>query len=103
MLRRDECEALLVEQLEWVWSSMARLCRRYRLTPADTEEFASWATLRLVEHDYQILRQFRGDSSLRTYLVVVLTMLHHEFRVRQWGRWRPSAAARRRGPVAVEL
>jgi RNA polymerase sigma factor (sigma-70 family) len=35
--------------------------------------------------------------------VVVLGMLFREYRVSRWGRWRPSAAARRLGPVAVRL
>lgn len=50
-----------------------------------------------------MLAQFRGESSLATYLTVVVTMLAREYRVRHWGRWRPSAAARRQGPLAVRL
>jgi RNA polymerase sigma factor for flagellar operon FliA len=81
----------------------AAISRRHGMTDADAEDFTAWTLLRLVENDYAVLRQFRGESSLRTYLVVVLTTLHHEYRVRCWGRWRPSAAARRAGPIAVRL
>ena len=94
MLERGEYEALFLANLPWIRRVMAALCRRYRMSDVDAEDFASWVTLRLVEHDYAALRQFRGDSTLHTYLAVVVTMLHREYLVRSWGRWRPSAAAR---------
>jgi RNA polymerase sigma factor for flagellar operon FliA len=103
MLERGECEALFLANLQWTRRMIAGVCRRYRLAAADAEDFTSWVTLRLVEHDYAVFRQFRGDSSLHTYLTVVVTMLHREYLVRSWGRWRPSAAARRAGGDAVRL
>ena len=103
MTNRDALEALLLAHHEWVARSAAAICRRHGMGEPDAEDFASWVTLRLVEDDYAVLRQFRGDSSLRTYLTVVIVMLHREYRVRCWGRWRPSAAARRAGDGAVRL
>ena len=103
MMGRQECEALLLAELDWMRSAMATTCRRYGMGAADGEDFASWATLRLMDDDYGVLRKFRGESALRTYLVVVVAMLHREYRSRSWGRWRPSAAARRAGRVAVRL
>jgi RNA polymerase sigma factor for flagellar operon FliA len=103
MMARQECEALFLAELDWIREAMAALCRRYGMGAADTEDFASWATLRLIDDDYAVLRKFRGESALRTYLVVVVAMLHREYRSRWWGRWRPSAAARRAGRVAVRL
>ena len=100
---RDECEAAFLANLDWIRQAMGALCRRYGMSGADAEDFASWATVRLVADDYAVLRQFRGESSLRTYLVVVVAMLHREYRSRSWGRWRPSAAAQRGGRVAVRL
>jgi RNA polymerase sigma factor for flagellar operon FliA len=69
----------------------------------DADEFASWAKEKLWEDDYRLLRKWRGESKLTTYLAVVLTNLGREFRVRRWGRWRPSAAALRLGPLAVRV
>ena len=103
MLQRDECETVLLQQLEWARRAMQALCRRHRMTAADVDDFISWALLRMIENEYHVLRQFRGDSSLRTYLTVVFAMLHREFRAKHWGRWRPCAAARRGGPAAIEL
>jgi RNA polymerase sigma factor (sigma-70 family) len=103
MTERRACEALFLAELDWIQETMGALCRRYGMGAADAEDFASWATMRLIDDDYAVLRKFRGESALRTYLVVVLAMLHREYRSRWWGRWRPSAAARRAGPVAVRL
>jgi RNA polymerase sigma factor for flagellar operon FliA len=58
---------------------------------------------RLIQDDYAVLRKFRGESAIATYLTVVVAMILRDFRVRRWGRWRPSAAARRSGTVAVRL
>jgi RNA polymerase sigma factor for flagellar operon FliA len=69
----------------------------------DAEEFGGWAKMRLIENGYAILARFRGESSLSTYLSVVLATLYGEYRVAEWGRWRPSAAAQREGPLAVRL
>ena len=73
------------------------------MTPDAADEFASWARLRLFEHDCAVLRKFRGESTIRTYLTTVLVHLFLDWRNAQWGRWRPTAAARRLGPLAVEL
>jgi RNA polymerase sigma factor for flagellar operon FliA len=59
--------------------------------------------LRLIEDDYGTLRKWEGRSSLKTYLTVVLTREYSNYRNMQWGRWRPSAAAQRLGPVAIRL
>jgi RNA polymerase sigma-70 factor (ECF subfamily) len=45
--------------------------RSVSLTPEDVEDIAAEILTQLIAHDYQILRQFRGQSSLATYLTVV--------------------------------
>lgn len=96
-------EALLVSHLDLVERVTAFTCARNRLSPADADDFASHVKLRLVEDDYAILRRFQGRSSLRTYLTVVIQRLFLDFRIQAWGKWRPSAEARRSGPVGVLL
>ena len=100
---RLEAEALLLENLAWVDRAVASVCRRNGLRGEDAEEFASWTRLKLVEDDYAVIRKFRGESAITTYLTVVITMLAREYRATRWGRWRPSAAAQRQGPVGVRL
>lgn len=45
--------------------------RSQPLTPEDTEDIAADILVRLVADNYHVLRQFRGKSSLATYLTVV--------------------------------
>lgn len=100
---RSELEALLTNNLGWVDRVAASVCRRHGLDPDESDEFAGWARMRLVEDEYAVLRKFRGESAITTYLTVVVTMLFRDYRVSRWGRWRPSAAAKRGGDVAVRL
>jgi len=77
--------------------------RRHHLQAADAEDFASYVKLALIEDDYRMVREFRGEARFRTYLVTVIQRLYVDFRNEEWGRWRPSPATRRLGPVAVAL
>jgi RNA polymerase sigma-70 factor (ECF subfamily) len=45
--------------------------RSYPLRPEDKEDVAAQVLLKIVEHDYAPLRQFRGKSSLASYLTVI--------------------------------
>ncbi len=82
---------------------IAYVCARRRLRAEDAEEFASYARLELIDEDCAVLRRFEGRSSLQTFLGIVIQRLYLDYRIKQWGKWRPSAAARREGPNAVLL
>jgi RNA polymerase sigma factor (sigma-70 family) len=73
------------------------------LPESEAEEFRSWALFKLVDDDYRILGSWKGRSSFPTFLTVVLMNLMRDYRVHLWGKWRPSAASRRGGPVGVLL
>ena len=77
--------------------------RRRGFSRDESEEFRSVVLLRLLEDDCAVLRRFDGRSLRSTYLTSVIMHQAHDFRVRKWGRWRPSAAAQRSGTAAVEL
>lgn len=100
---RQKAEALFLANLEWIERSAASLCRRYGLGTDEAEDVCSWVKLKIIEDDYAPVRKFRGDSSIRTYLVVVVASLFRDYRAGHWGRWRPSAAALRAGALAVRL
>lgn len=103
MPERQDLEALLLDNLSVVERIAAAICRRHGLSPEDAEDFTASVKARLVEDDYVVLRKFRGESSLATYLAVVVAMLFRDYRTRHWGRWRPSAVAQSLGPAAVRL
>jgi RNA polymerase sigma-70 factor (ECF subfamily) len=45
--------------------------RSFTLRPEDTEDIAAQVLVQIVDNDYAALRQFRGNSSLATYLTVI--------------------------------
>ncbi|MGL4551976.1 MAG: RNA polymerase sigma factor [Gemmataceae bacterium] len=45
--------------------------RSVALKPEDTEDLASEILTQIVANDYAVLRQFRGEASLATYLTVI--------------------------------
>jgi len=77
--------------------------RRGRLSPADAEDFSQSVQLKLLETGYEAFARFDGRSSLRTYLTTVVWRLLLDWRNAAYGKWRPSAAARRLGAEAVRL
>lgn len=94
---------LLEDNFALVQSRLETLSRKSGLPEHEAEELRSWALFKLVENDYRILASWEGRSSFSTYLTVVLVNLLRDYRTHVWGRWRPSATARKAGPVAVLL
>jgi len=96
-------EALFVSQLDVVERVISFVSSRHHMQGADADDFASHVKLKLIEGDYAILAKFQGRSSLRTYLTVVIQRLFLDYRISAWGKWRPSAEAKRGGPIAIML
>jgi RNA polymerase sigma factor (sigma-70 family) len=95
--------ALLESHFDLIQARLALLGRRCGMLDHQAEELRSWALFKLVENDYRILAGWQGRSSFSTYLTVVLVNLMRDYRVHIWGKWRPSAVARRQGREAVLL
>ena len=96
-------ERTFLDNLATIDRVIGVIVRRHSLSAAEAEEFASWARARLIDGNYAALRKFGGRSSLATYLSVVLGNLFLDYRNSIWGRWRPSAAALRLGPIGIRL
>jgi RNA polymerase sigma factor (sigma-70 family) len=96
-------EQQFLAQLPVIDRVIGWVCARRGLQKADAEDFASIVKTRLIENDYEILARFEGRSSLKTYLAVVVNRLYLDFQVQRFGKWRPSAEARRLGPLALSL
>jgi RNA polymerase sigma factor (sigma-70 family) len=91
------------QHLPLIESVIAFVAARHHLSGHDAEDFGAAVLIRLLERDCAILRKFQGRSSLRTFLTVVIVRLYQDYRTANWGRWRPSAEARRLGPGAIRL
>jgi RNA polymerase sigma factor (sigma-70 family) len=98
-----DAAVFLEEHLPLVERVLGEVARRRRVTGDALDELRSLVFLKLIDHDYAVLRQFEGASTLRTYLAVVLERVLLDQRNRLWGRWRPSSEARRLGRHAMRL
>lgn len=98
-----EARELFLEQLAAIEEIVRGVCRRWRFTAEQAEDFDSLVKLHLIRRDYQVLRSFRGGSQLSTYLTRVVTNLARDHQAKLKGRFRPSRIARRLGVEAVEL
>jgi RNA polymerase sigma factor (sigma-70 family) len=76
---------------------------RCHLSPQVADDLVSDVLFRLFENDYERLRKFRGESSLDAFLATTVSNLAKDFVTSLWGKWRTSSAAKRMGPIAVQL
>jgi RNA polymerase sigma factor for flagellar operon FliA len=81
----------------------AFVARRRHATVDEVDEFTQVVCVRLWENDYAIIGKFQELSTFTTYLTTVIIRLFHQWRVEQWGKWRPSAEAKRLGDKAILL
>jgi RNA polymerase sigma-70 factor (ECF subfamily) len=78
--------------------------RSVSLAPEDVEDLAAEVMMQLVANDYSVLRQFRGQSSLATYLTVVARRIcAHELTRRKAIRDHIQALAEREERPKVEV
>jgi RNA polymerase sigma factor for flagellar operon FliA len=96
-------ESTYLQHLGSIERIAAFVARRNRLNADETVEFVQIVRVRLFEDDYAIIRKFEGRASFTTYLTTVILRLFHQWRVEQWGKWRPSAEAKRIGEKAILL
>ena len=100
---RPEPQELLTSNLAVVERAVGFAARRYRLEPADAEEFASVVNLKLVDNDYAVLRAYEARSSFSTFISIVVQRLALDYCIHLWGKWHSSAEAKRLGALAVDL
>jgi RNA polymerase sigma factor for flagellar operon FliA len=96
-------QAAFLSNLETIERIVAVLCRRHLLQGDERDDFDSYVKFRLIENDYATFAKFQGRSSLSTYLMAVIARFYLDFRTKRWGRWRPSAEAKRLGELALQL
>jgi RNA polymerase sigma factor (sigma-70 family) len=95
--------ALVAAHLPEIDRAIAFVSRQRRLSRDASQELASDVYLRLLRHDGAVLRSYRGESSLGTFLVVVIQRTLLDAHIARTGKWHPSATAKRLGRVAILL
>ena len=96
-------EARFLAALPTIDDVVGRVCRRHRLSATESDELRSDVRMHFIDKNYEVLRRFEGRSSLTTYVTVIIQRVLLERRNRMWGKWRPSADARRHGPTGILL
>jgi RNA polymerase sigma factor for flagellar operon FliA len=96
-------ERTYLESLQVIEQIASFEARRHHLSADELVEFTQVVRVRLLDDDYAIIRKFEGRSTFRTYLHTVIKHLFQEWRTGLWGKWRPSAEARRLGDKAIVL
>ena len=96
-------EEFFSRHLKLIEQVIAHACQRFRLRREDAEDFSSVVMVKLVENDYRKIREFKGTSTPKTYLTIVIVNLLKDYINHLWGKWRSSEEAKRLGHVAVKL
>lgn len=86
---------------EAVDRAISHTARRFRLNTEDAAELRSELWLKIAVGQGRLIRRFRAQSTLETYLTSVAHHLLLDLRNRSWGRWRPCIAALQHGPRGV--
>ena len=97
---RAHYEQVFLGELSTIQAVLQSIGRRYHLSAEQAEELSSEVHLKIIEDDYAVLRKFQWRSSLQTYLTVVVNRVYLDGLVKERGKWRASAAARRQGRLA---
>jgi RNA polymerase sigma factor for flagellar operon FliA len=101
--REESGKALFDSHLDVIERVISFVSSRHHMPGIDSDDFDSHVKLKLIEDDYAVLKKFEGRSNLRTYLTVVIQHLFLDYRIKAWGKWRPSAEAKRSGQIAILL
>jgi RNA polymerase sigma factor (sigma-70 family) len=96
-----DAKRTFLENVDLIRQIARFVAQRHNLSREDAEELASTVMLKIVESDYEVVRKFEGRSTLRTYLTTIIQRVFLDERTARWGKWRPSAQARRLGPAAI--
>ena len=96
-------EQLFVGHLKIIEEITDHAARKSHFSREEAEDFAGTVKVKLIEDDYGVFRQFQGKSSIKTYLTVVIQRLLLDYQNHIWKKHRPTAEAKRLGPVAMRL
>jgi RNA polymerase sigma factor (sigma-70 family) len=99
----SDASELFLRNLPLIDRTITSVCRRRGMSLDAIEDFAQFAKMRLIDHDYAALRKFQGRSSFGTFIAAVTANILLDYRNHEWGKWRKSAEAERLGELSVEL
>lgn len=96
-------DTTLEELLPWLNRAVDFVLWRRRRNGDFADDFRGWVFLKMLERDGARLKHFRGESTLLTYLRVVVDRLYCDYLNSLNGKWHPSRKAAKLGTKAMEL
>jgi RNA polymerase sigma factor (sigma-70 family) len=99
----DPPEKIALEWMPRIEKMAAGLCRRRYLSREETQDFIGDLQCKILDHDYAVVRDYKGKSGLAFYFRAVVANFFRDWQNHRWGKWRPSAEAKRMGPVGILL
>jgi hypothetical protein len=82
---------------------ISRTCGRFRLDEEEADTLESKVKERLFDKDCAIVRNFRHESSFRSYLNIIVQRTLANLQVERSGKWHYSRRAEVLGPMAKDL
>ncbi len=98
-----DVRAFYQANLDLIQNLISITSKRRMLNEEDAADFGSYTHMKIMDNDFRILRGFKGNSQLKTYLTIVIQRLFQDYRNHRWGKWRLSAEATRLGEPASLL
>jgi RNA polymerase sigma factor (sigma-70 family) len=98
-----DAEDLFLTNLSVIDRAIGYVCHHNHIDRDEGEEFGSHVKFKLIESNYAIIRKFEGRSSFGTYMTTVIQRMFFQYRVQMWGKWRPSAEAKRLGAKGITV
>ena len=98
-----DAEDLFLTNQSLIDRAIGYICRRNRISRDEGEDFGSYVKFKLIEGNYGIIRKFEGRASFSTYITTVIQRMFFQYRVQMWGKWRPSAKAKRLGDKGITV
>lgn len=98
-----DAEDLFLTSQSLIDRAIGYICRRNRISRDDGEDFGSYVKFKLIEGNYGIIRKFEGRAAFSTYITTVIQRMFFQYRVQMWGKWRPSAKAKRLGDKGITI
>lgn len=98
-----DAEDLFLTSQSLIDRAIGYISRRNRMSRDESDDFSSFVKLKLIEGNYGIIRKYEGRAAFSTYITTVIQRMFFQYRVQMWGKWRPSAKAKRLGDKGVTV
>ncbi len=94
---------IFVDHVDLIARVAKSAARRAGFSKEDAEDFHSKVNVKLISDNYAVLQKHRGESSVATFLTVVINNQLRDFRNHKLGKFRYSAKAIKLGETAKAL